>query len=169
MCIWIVTKPQFVGRLTFSSHNYHYHCTPIDSCFLLVKASKNAGSKDSRSIDLGQYSRMSPLVFSLVPRIQGECGGGKKKGTSLRAAEISACLANSLPRSGVMERTSSGGRALSNRIIPSRTCTDVFLGIFKDSSSLDFLHARVIRQEEPVFPATVSASQCPSSERSLAA
>ena len=39
---------------------------------LLVKAVKNAGSNDSKSVDLGQYSRIRPFVFSLVPRIQGE-------------------------------------------------------------------------------------------------
>ena len=38
---------------------------------LLVKAVKKAESKHSKSVDLGQYSRMSPLVFSFVPRIQG--------------------------------------------------------------------------------------------------
>ena len=61
------------------------------------------------------------------------------------------------------------GSSPSSRIMPSRTCTEVFLGIFKDNSSLDFLHVKVIKQEDPVLPATVSASQCPSSERSLAA
>ena len=99
---------------------------------LLVKAVKKAGSKHSRSVDLGQYSRMSPLVFSFVPRIQGAWGGEKKKGTLLSAAEISSCLANSLPRSGVIERTSSGGSSPSSRIMPSRTCAEVFLGILKD-------------------------------------
>ena len=139
--------------------------TKID---LAGKGSEESGIESLQVGGFGAVFANEPIGVLVRPAHPGRVRRRKEKGTLFSAAEVSSCLSNSLPRSGVIERTSSGRSSPSRRIMPSRTCAEVFLGIFKDNSSLDFLHVKVIRQEDPVLPATVSASQCPSSERSLA-
>ena len=49
-----------------------------------------------KSVPLGNYRRMSPLVFSLLPRCHGECGSQKNTPQSV-ATVNSAWLAISAP------------------------------------------------------------------------
>ena len=71
------------------------------------------------------------------------------------------CLENSLPRSGVMVLSFFLGRAESKAIILSATKAEYRLLTFSASRYRLHLSVMVTRQAEPVFPATVSASQCP--------
>ena len=43
-------------------------------------ASMSSADQRDRSVPLGKYWRSRPLVFSLVPRCQGDCGSAKKTG-----------------------------------------------------------------------------------------
>lgn len=60
----------------------------------------SASVRSDRSVPLGIYWRNSPFVFSLVPRLQGECGS--QTYTSRPSCEpILRCWASSLPCSQV--------------------------------------------------------------------
>ena len=61
-----------------------------------------------RSVLFGRYWRSNPLVFSLVPRCQGEYASQKNTGIPVAVVK-SACRAISLPRSQVnVQRIGAG-------------------------------------------------------------
>ena len=65
-----------------------------------------------KSVPFGKYCRSRRLVFSFVPRCQGECGSHKK--TSIFVAKVNfLCPAISDPRSQVSERYSFLGSLIA--------------------------------------------------------
>ena len=113
---------------------------------------------------LGKYSRIRPLVFSLVPRCCGACGSGKNTCVARHSAS-SLYRANSVPRSGVTVRTRLAGKAPSNSIMTSLTVSAFTLAVRLESRYRDLRSTSVTNAECPVFPRTVSPSQCPNQLR----
>ena len=58
-------------------------------------ASRCSASWTERSVPLGRYWRSSPLVFSLLPHCQGECGSQKYTGARM-PVQLGAQLAATL-------------------------------------------------------------------------
>lgn len=80
---------------------------------------------NERSVPFGKYSRRSPLVFSLLPRCQGECGSQKQIGIPV-AIEISWWRDISAPWSQVVERRRCSGRAFIAVIMVAATVRAVW-------------------------------------------
>jgi hypothetical protein len=71
-------------------------------------ASRSSREWRVRSVPRGKYWRSSPLVFSLVPRCQGECGSQNQMSMSV-ASLSSACCASSEPWSRSMTDVAAVG------------------------------------------------------------
>ena len=93
---------------------------------LAINTSKCEASNEFISTDFGQHSRIRPVVFSLVLHFHGTCDLGKTGGKSFNTVETRGWVTNSLPRSGAIERRSSGESETRREIILSSTYVAAF-------------------------------------------
>ena len=131
-------------------------------------ASPSRGSSSSvtsvKSVPLGKCWRRSPLVFSLAPRCQGECGSQKHALTPVASAK-ERWAAISQPWSQVGVLASAAGTAAT--ISAGREATAWLARASRRDTrdSLEDLSTRVARQLRPSDPTTRSPSRWPGTAR----
>ena len=93
---------------------------------MAINTPKCETSNEFISTDFGQHSRIRPFMFSLLLHFRGTCALGKTGGKSFNTVEMRGWVTNSLPRSGAIERRSSGESETRREIILSSTYVAAF-------------------------------------------
>lgn len=122
---------------------------------------------DDTLLLFGTNCRINPFVFSLVGLSQGDFGCAKKISV-FNSCSIAGPSENSVPWSKVTLRTGNLD-CFSSCTTAFRTVPLSLLGTFMHSNIRLCRSTKVTRQSFSPLPRTVSPSQCPSSDRRVAA